>query len=184
MALKKSEKAVAVDALHEKMNRATFAAAVHFNKLDADTAIELRKALRNSKVDYKVIKNTLARRAAKGTLIEKLAVHFKGPTAIALGYGDVVAVAKAITEAFKKSAEKVKITGAVAEGSALDAKGVESLSKMPNLNESRSMLLGMLMQPATRLVQMINAPASSLARVLQAHIDKSGKVEGEGEQAA
>lgn len=68
----------------------------------------------------------------------------------------------------------------MAEGNALDAKGVEALSKMPDLNTSRAMLLGMLMQPATRIAQIINAPGSALARVMQAHIDKTGG----GEKAA
>jgi len=180
MPMNKSEKEAAVSALHEKMAKATFAAAVSFSKLDANTAIELRKNLRNAKIDYKVVKNTLALRAAKGTAIEKLGLHFKGPVAVALGYGDVVADAKAVTEALKKSPEIVKIKGAVVEGNALDAKGVEALSKMPNLNESRAMLLGMLMQPATKIAQIINAPGAALARVLQAHIDKAGG----GEKAA
>ena len=178
--MNKSEKEAVVSGLHEKLSKATFTAAIAFNKMDAFTTIDLRKNLRNAKVDYKVVKNTLALIAAKGTPVEKLEAHFKGPVAVAIGYGDVVQVAKAITDAVKKTNDKVIIKGAVVEGSALDAKGVESLSKMPGLNESRAMLLGMLNQPATRIAQVINAPAGALARVFQAHIDKAG----EGEKAA
>lgn len=178
--MNKSEKEAVVTGLHEKMSKATFAAAFAFNKMDAFTTIDLRKKLREAKVDYKVVKNTLALRASKGTAVEQLGSHFKGPVAVAIGYGDVVQVAKAITDAVKKTNDKVVIKGAVVDGSALDAKGVEALSKMPGLNESRAMLLGMLNQPATRIAQIINAPASALARVLQAHIDKAG----EGEKTA
>jgi len=180
MAMNKSDKEVTIKGLHEKMSKATFAAAVSFSKIDADTTIELRRAFRKAKIDYKVVKNTLATLAAKGTSVEKLTPHFKGPVAVAMGYDDVVANAKSVTEALKKASEFVKIKGAVAEGSVLDAKGVEALSKMPGLQESRSMLLGMLLQPATRIAQIINAPGSSLARVLQAHVDKTG----EGQKAA
>jgi large subunit ribosomal protein L10 len=181
MALKKSEKAATIESLHEKMGKATFVAAVSYGKLDANMEIELRKAMRNAKIDYKVVKNTLALRAAKGTVVENLSAHFAGPVAVAIGYGDVVANAKSVTEALKKApGEILKIRGAVAEGSTLDAKGVEALSKMPGLKESRSMLLGMLLQPATRIVQIINAPGSSLARVIQAHADKAD----EGAKAA
>lgn len=178
--MNKSEKEAVVSGLHEKLAKATFTAAVAFDKLDAFTDIELRKNLRNAQVDYQVVKNTLALIAGKGTALEKLESHFKGPVAVVTGYGDVVQMAKALTAAVKKTNDKVTVKGAVVEGNALDAKGVESLSKMPGLNESRAMLLGMLNQPATRIAQVINAPAGALARVLQAHIDKAG----EGEKAA
>jgi large subunit ribosomal protein L10 len=175
--MNKTEKSVAVSALHEKMAKATFAAAVSFNKLDANTAIELRKAMRANKIDYKVIKNTLAKLAAKGTEVEKITEHFEGPVAIALGYGDMVESAKIITDVFKKSPTMVKIKGAVADGTALDAKGVEALSKMPGLPETRSMLLALINTPATMLVRLLNEPGSQMARVIQAHVDKSGATE-------
>lgn len=178
--MNKSEKEAVVSGLKEKLEKATFTAAIAFNKMDAFTTIDLRKNLRNAQVDYKVVKNTLALIASKGTPVEKLESHFTGPVAVAIGYGDVVQVAKALTDAIKKTNDKVVIKGAVVEGNTLDAKGVEALSKMPGLNESRAMLLGMLNQPATRIAQVINAPAGALARVLQAHIDKAG----EGEKAA
>jgi large subunit ribosomal protein L10 len=178
--MNRSEKETAVGKLHEKMAKATFAAAVSFQKLDAFTDIELRKTMRAAKVDFKVVKNSLATLAAKGTPLEQLVPHFKGPVAVAIAYGDVVLSAKAVTAAFKKANEKITMKGAIAEGALMDAKGVEALSKMPGLNELRAQLLGMLKQPATRIAQIINAPASSLARVLQAHADKAG----EGEKAA
>lgn len=178
--MNKSEKEISVNNLHEKMAKATFVATASHFKLDALTDIELRKAMRNAKIDYKVVKNTLAKRAAKGTAAEKLSDTFTGPVAVVLGYDDVVQSAKAVTEALKKAPEFVKLKSAVAEGAVIDAKGVEALSKMPGLNELRAKLLGMLKQPATRVVQVINAPGGSLARVLQAYVDKSG----EGQKAA
>jgi len=173
--MNKNEKQQTVQNLHEKLAKATFVATIAFGKVDALTDIELRKAMRNAKVDYKVVKNTLALLAAKGTVVEKLSAQFTGPMAVAIGYGDVVQSAKAITEAFKKAPNLLQLKGAVAEGASLDAKGVEQLSKMPGLNELRAQLLGMLQQPATRLVQMINAPGGALARVVQANVDKESK---------
>src|SRR3954465_13641199 len=117
--MNKSEKEVAVNTLHDKMAKATFVAAVSHSKLDAETDIVLRKAMREAKVDFKVVKNTLALRAAKGTAVEKLADHFQGPVAVAMAYGDVVQSAKAITEAFKKAPDMITIKGAVAEGAAM-----------------------------------------------------------------
>ena len=163
--MNKTEKETAVRELHEKMAKATFVAAVAFEKLDAQTAIDLRKAMRNAKVDYKVVKNTLAKKAAKGTAVEKLEAHFAGPVAVAMGYDDMVASAKAIAEFFKKAPEgALRVKGAVAEGEALDAKGVEALSKTPSLPETRSMLLALM-----------NTPAQQIARVIQAYVEESEK---------
>lgn len=163
--MNKTEKETAVRELHEKMSKATFVAAVAFEKLDAQTAIDLRKAMRNAKVDYKVVKNTLAKKAAKGTAVEKLEAHFAGPVAVAMGYDDMVASAKAIAEFFKKAPEgALRVKGAVADGEALDAKGVEALSKTPSLPETRAMLLALM-----------NTPAQQIARVIQAYVEESEK---------
>lgn len=177
--MNRSEKEAAVSELHEKMAKASFVAAVEFEKLDANTTIELRRAMRAGQVDYKVVKNTLALRAAKGTAVEKIAEHFQGQVAVAIGYGDIVAPAKVIAEFFKKAPEKLRVKGAVAEGTALDAAGVEQLSKMPGLPELRAQMLAMINTPASMLVRLLNTPGGQLARVLQANVDKN-----EGEKAA
>lgn len=173
--MNRSEKEAIISALHEKMARATFAAAVSFDKLDAATAIDLRRAMRSGNIDYKVVKNTLALRAAKGTAVEKLEDEFSGPVAVALAYDDVVAPAKIISEFLKKSGDKLKVKGAVAQGARLDAKGVEALAKMPGLPELRAQLLAMLNTPAATLVRLINTPGGQLARVIQANADKAEK---------
>jgi len=173
--MNKSEKEVAINSLHEKLAKASFVAAVGFSKLDAETAIDLRKKMREAGIDYKVVKNTLALRAAKGTAVEKLEKHFAGPVAVAIGYGDMVSTAKTISEFFKTKAEMLQIKGAVADGQAFDAKGVEALSKMPGLKETQAQLLALINTPATMMVRLLNEPGSQLARVLQAHVDKAGQ---------
>lgn len=164
--MNKSEKEQAVAELHEKMKKATFALAVSFDKLDANTTIELRKAMRTGQIDYKVVKNTLALRAAKGTSVEKLAEHFKGPVAVALGYGEMIAMAKVCDAALKKAPEKVKVKGVVADGEVHNAAGFEALAKLPGLPELRATLLA-----------LINTPASQIARAIQAHVDKQNGTE-------
>lgn len=172
--MNRTEKETAVQALHEKLAKASFVAAVSFVKLDAFTAIELRRVMRLAKIDYKVVKNTLAKRAAKGTAVEKIVAHFEGPVAVAIGYGDMIVAAKTVTEFFKKAPEgTLKIKGAVADGATLDAKGVEALAKMPGLPETRSMLLALINTPATMLVRLFSTPATQLAQVVQANVDKA-----------
>jgi large subunit ribosomal protein L10 len=168
----KSEKEEMIKDLSEKFARAKTAVVAEFTKVDVETVTKLRAKLREGKVEYKVLKNTLAKRAAKGTSVEVIAEDFVGPIALAISYDDVVAPAKILSE-FIKDMETIKIRSAVVEGKRVDVNGVKALAKMPGLPELRAQLLGMLNQPAGKLVRTIAAPGSQLARVMQAHADKS-----------
>jgi large subunit ribosomal protein L10 len=90
---------------------------------------------------------------------------------VVLSYDDVVAPAK-ILSAFIKDMETIKVRSAVVEGRKVDAAGVKALASMPGLPELRAQILGMLTQPAGKLVRTIAAPGSQLARVIQAYADK------------
>ena len=169
----KSEKEEMIKELHEKFSRTTTAIVAEFSKVDVETVTKLRKKFREGGVEYKVIKNTLARRAAQGTSVSVIADDFTGPVALCISYGDVIAPAKILTDFAKDLEDKIKIRTAVVEGRKIDANGVKALAKMPGLPELRAQLLGMLNQPAGKLVRTIAAPGSQLARVLQAHADKS-----------
>ncbi len=168
----KSEKEELIKELSEKFARTKTAVVAEFSKVDVETVTKLRAKLRDGKVEYKVLKNTLAKRAAKGTSVEAIAEDFTGPIALAISYDDVVAPAKILSE-FIKDMETIKIRSAVVEGRRVDANGVKALAKMPGLPELRAQLLGMLTQPAGKLVRTIAAPGSQLARVIQANADKS-----------
>ena len=168
----KSEKEEMIKELSEKFARAKTAVVAEFSKVDVETVTKLRAKLRDGKVEYKVLKNTLAKRAAKGTAVEAIAEDFVGPIALAISYDDVVAPAKILSD-FIKDMETIKVKSAVVEGRRVDAKGVQALAKMPGLPELRAQILGMLNQPAGKLVRTIAAPGSQLARVMQAHADKS-----------
>jgi large subunit ribosomal protein L10 len=171
--LKKSEKEQVISELHEKLAKAKVAIVTAPKNIDVATVTELRKKFRAQKVEYKVIKNTLAKRAAKGTESELLADLMEGPTALVLGYEDPVSPAKVLQEFVEKTkAEKLSIKGAVLDGKKMDAKGVEALSKLPGLPELRSMMLGMMMRPAQQLVSVMTQPAAGLARVLEAKSKK------------
>lgn len=166
----KSEKEELIKELNEKFARATSVIVAEFKKVNVDTVTRLRKKLRDGGVDYKVLKNTLAKRAAKGTQVEVIADEFVGPVAVAVAYGDVVSPAKIFTD-FIKGMETFQIRSAMVEGKRIDTAGVEALAKMPGLPELRAQLLGMINQPAGKVVRTIAAPGSQLARVLQARND-------------
>jgi large subunit ribosomal protein L10 len=170
----KSEKEELIQELNEKFSRATTAIVAEFNKLNVDTVTRLRKQLRDNGVEYKVLKNTLAKRAAKGTKVEVVSDDFTGPVAAIIGYGDVVTPAKVLAGVIK-DLETIKVRSAMVDGRKVDAAGVQALAKMPGLTELRAQLLGMLTQPAGKLVRTIAAPGSQLARVLQANVEKANQ---------
>lgn len=167
----KSEKEELIKELNDKFSRAKTTIAVEFSKVTVAQVTNLRKKLRDGEVEYKVLKNTLAKRAAKGTAVEQMSDDFVGPVAVCLSYGDVIQPAKILTD-FIKDLENIKVKSAVVDGKKTDAKGVQALAKLPGLNELRGMLLGMINQPASKLVRTIAAPGQQLAVVIKAHSEK------------
>jgi large subunit ribosomal protein L10 len=172
--LNRTEKEQVIGELHEKMAKAKAAIVAEPKGLDVATVTELRRKLREAKVDYRVVKNTLAARAAKGTPVEALAEKFVGPTAIVLSYDDVVAPAKLLAE-FMKDRENFAIRIAMVEGRVVDAKGVAALAKLPGLQELRAQILAALNGPAAKLVRLIGTPGQQLARVLGARRERLEK---------
>src|SRR5436305_11214558 len=158
--MERNQKQEMVGALHDKMAKANFAAAVAYRNIDAEATVKLRKTFREQKVDYKVVKNTLARLAAKGTPLEKFAEDLVGPNAIILGYDDVVAPAKVLRDVLREQGEKMTVKAGVVQGNLVDAKGLAALADMPGLTELRGMLAGLIAAPATRLVRILNTPGA------------------------
>ena len=172
--MNRTEKEEVIGQLHEKMAKAKAAILAEPKGLDVATVTDLRKKFRDAKVDYKIVKNTLAQRAAKGTPVEPLVEKFVGPTALIMSYDDVVAPAKILVD-FAKDRENFAIRTAVIEGKVIDASGVKALAKLPGLQELRGTIANMIAQPATRLARMIGTPGQKLAQVLSARKDQLEK---------
>lgn len=169
--MQKNEKEELIKELNGKFAKAQALIVAQFGKVNVETVTKLRKKLRDGGVEYKVLKNTLAKRAAKGTTVEVVSEDFVGPVAAIMSSSDVIAPAKILTE-FIKDLETFKIKSAVVQGKKVDAAGVKALAKMPGLNELRATLLNMINQPATKLARTIKEPSNALARVLQAKAAK------------
>jgi large subunit ribosomal protein L10 len=170
----RTEKEEVIHELHEKMARAKAAILAEPKGLDVATVTDLRKKFRDAKVEYKIVKNTLAQRAAKGTSLESIVEQFRGPTALIMSYDDVIAPAKIVTD-FAKDRENFAIRTGVVEGKVVDVKGIQALAKMPGLKELRGQLASMIAQPATKLVRMLGTPGQQLAQVLNARKDQLEK---------
>jgi large subunit ribosomal protein L10 len=174
--LNRTENEEVISKLHEKMAKARTAILAEPKGLDVATVTELRKKCREAQVEYKIVKNTLAQRAAKGTPVEALADKFVGPTALVMSYSDVIAPAKLLVD-FAKDRETFTIRTAVVEGQVVDAKGVVALAKMPGLQELRGRIASVIAQPAVRLVRMLATPGQQLAQVLNARKDQLEKAQ-------
>lgn len=170
--MNRTEKQATIDELHQEFDRSPHAILVDFRGLTVPAVTEFRRKVRQSGSRYRVVKNSLALRAAKDTPLEKLSKNFEGTTGVAYTGADPVALAKVLVD-FAKDHPSLVVKGALVSGSQiLDAAGVKALSTMPSLPELRSRLLGLFNAPATKLVRLLNAPGTKFVRVLQAQQDK------------
>jgi large subunit ribosomal protein L10 len=170
--MNRTEKQQMIDELHKELQSSPHAVLVDFRGLSVPAATEFRKRMRASGSRYRVVKNSLALRASKGTALERLESKFEGTTGIAYTGDDPVALAKVLVDFAKDHPALSVKAGVVAGSQVLDAAGVKALSTMPGLAELRARLLGLLQAPATQLVRLLGTPATQLARVVKAHQDK------------
>lgn len=131
---------------------------------------ELRNKMREEGVSYKVSKNRLVLRALEGTRFAGIGEMLKGPVGIATSK-DAVAPAKVAWQFAKENENLVILGGALGE-EVMDKSGIESLSKLPSLDEVRAKFVALLQTPATRIARLSKEPAGQMARVVKAYADK------------
>jgi len=165
MAVSKAKKKEQVEKLSADFKNVSSAVVATYSKLKVSQDYDLRKALRGTGAKYKVVKNTLAEKAAKGTKIEEGLKNLSGVTSIAYTTGDPVAMAKALTKYAKDTPEFTFKVGVV-EGRVISIKEIEALATMPSKEELMSKLLFLINAPAQRLVTAMGAVSRNLAVVV------------------
>jgi large subunit ribosomal protein L10 len=163
----KATKEATIEELKGKLAKVSSIVVADYKGLDVPTVTGLRDQFRKAQCEYKVYKNTLVKRAMKGTAMEGLSKLFEGTTAVIFSYESPSAPAKVATK-FAKDQEKFKIKGAYFEGTVLDEKGVEGLAAMPGKDEMRAKLLATFVAPAQSLVRTIAAGPMNFMYLLAA----------------
>jgi len=178
--MSKAVKGMVTDDISRRMGDVTDLLVVDASKLDAFSANKWRLDLRKKNISVLTVRNTLARRALERVGVRGLEKVLAGPSTVIFGGRDVVELSKEIVEAAKKN-DKIQIKGGTVEGSALDAAGVETLSKSPSREELISMIAGQILAPGANLAAALLGPGSTIASQLKTIHDKDG--EGAAESA-
>ncbi len=182
MAVTRARKIEQAEKLKEEFQTASHAVVGTFSKLTVQKDFELRKAVRTAGGHYRVVKNTLAERAAQGTKVEEALKGLAGVTSIAYTGGDPVALAKALSKYAKDNPEYTFKAGIV-DGRVIAIKDIDALASMPSKEEIHSKLLFLISAPAQRLVTVMNAIGRDLAVVINQGVEKN-KFGGAEEEAA
>jgi large subunit ribosomal protein L10 len=156
-----------IEEIKDRLSRCTIAVATGYQGMSAANMTDLRARLREQGIEYRVIKNTLTLRAASELGKDGVGDVLRGPTALAFGYGDVVAVAKGINGYITTTRMPLVIHGAVMDGDILTAAQVINLASLPSKDELIARLLAQMQAPIVGLVNVLSAPLRGLVTVLQ-----------------
>jgi large subunit ribosomal protein L10 len=178
MAVTREKKVEQVEKLTEELQQASHAIVGTFAKMTVEKDYELRKAVRGAGAKYRVVKNTLAERAGKGSKVEDALKGLVGVTSIAYTSGDPVALAKALSKYAKDNPEYTFKAGIV-EGRVIAIKEIDALASLPSKEELYSKLLMLMNAPAQRLVTVMNAVGRDLAVVIDQGVKENKFAGGE-----
>jgi large subunit ribosomal protein L10 len=161
-----AEKAETVAAVRERLMAAKMAVITAYRGLNVDQMTRLRREIRQVSGEYQVIKNTLVRRALKGTAYEDLERLLEGPNGWVFAYDDPVVLTKALIK-FADENDKLAIKGGVFEGQFMDPAKVKVLSQMPSKPELQAKLLATIQAPASQFVRLIQEPGARVVRLIE-----------------
>jgi large subunit ribosomal protein L10 len=166
------KKVKVVDSLEQLFSKCTIGIMTDYRGLTAAEMNELRRRLREAGVEYRVVKNTLARLAARKAGREELASFFDGPVAIAFGYGDILQPARVLARYIQEAKSVMSIKGGFLPEELLTSEEVMTLSAIPSREALIARILAEVQRPMVALVSYLSAPMQGLTGVLQARIQQ------------
>jgi len=167
MALRLEDKKAFVKEVSAVAGESLSAVVAEYRGLSVAEMTELRKEARGADVYLRVVKNTLARRAFKGTDFECLEDSLKGPVLLAFAKDDPGAAARVIKD-FSKEHDALQAVSISLGGQLMPASDLAKLADLPTLDQARAMLLGVMIAPMSKLVRTLAEPPAMLARTLSA----------------
>jgi len=169
--LKIEQKKKIVEELHVKLMQSKVVILTDYKGLDVGAINDLRRRLEEAEVEYKVVKNTLLKRASEKTDVELIRDSFVGPSAIALSYEDPVAPAKVLKK-FSEENQKLEIKGGVMDGRVLDLDAIKALAGLPSREILLSQVLATMNAVPTSLVRALSDLPRRLMNVINAIKDQ------------
>ncbi len=168
---KRLEKEASVARLREQFSRVTMVVLTDFTGMRAEEIRAVKGQLRQAKGEWAVVKNTMAVLASSGTMVEPLAPHFKGATAVVFSFSDPIGPAKALKGA-ADNYNALKIRSAVIEGQVVDVAGFLGVALLPPRGVVLGQLVGQVRAPLSSLVGCLNGIVAKCARTLSAVLEK------------
>jgi len=168
--LTRTQKEEQVAELNEKFSRAKSVYVADYRGLNVAEADQLRQRIRrdgSGDYEYRVVKNTVLRRAVADLEVAGLTDHFEGPSAIAISFGDPVGLAKILSD-FAKDHAAFELKGGLVDGEVIGTAQIAALATLPSMDALRGTIVGLLQASATKLVRLIAEPGAQLARLVEA----------------
>jgi large subunit ribosomal protein L10 len=169
--LNRREKEQSVSSLGERMKDIQAVVLTNYRGLNVEQMNQLRQRLREEKISYRVVKNTLMKLASKGTDLEKLDGYFEGPTAVAIAYRDPIPLAKILTE-FAKAQPALEIKAALVQGRVASPEEVKALASMPSREVLLAQVLGAIQMSGGLLGVALMSVLQQVLRIIQARADQ------------
>lgn len=167
------EKQFLVEEVSNHLGKSDYVYLANYERITVDETAELRASLAEHDAEFHVVKNSILNVAAGRKELPDMSEHLNGPTAIIVGGNNPSGVAKALNKFFKDK-EKVELKVGLLNDKPLSKEQIEALGKLPGIDALRGQLLGLLSQPGTGLVRVLNAVPQNVVNVLQAKVREEG----------
>ena len=168
----REKKVQIIDSLKDLVAKCNIAILTDYRGLSVSEMTVLRRRLGELGVDYKVVKNTMARFAVERAGRDELATLFEGPVAIVFGYGDIIEPARALDDYIRTSKTSLRIKGGFLADRLLTSDEVAALSKLPSREILLGKVLGGMQAPTLALLACLTTPMRGIVGVLQARIQQ------------
>lgn len=169
--MNRTEKTQNISELQKKLDGSKAVVLTNFRGLNVEQLTRLRKRLREEKIAYEVVKNTLAKLATRGTDLEKLKDYFEGPTAVVISYGEPIALAKVLAE-FQKTLPTFEVKAGLIEGKVASPPEIKALASMPPREVILAQILGGIQGPAAQLAGALQSAIQQVLGTIQARVDQ------------